>query len=88
MKPEDVPKSALDFLKPMFMGKAISVYPADDDAALYLFHIIAAEVRLGLDGEIHREQGELCAGPPAGGARAVASRARSIVDLRRLYPPA
>ena len=40
VKLEDVPKSALDFLKPMFMGKAISVYPADDDAALYLFHII------------------------------------------------
>ena len=40
VKPEDAPKSALDFLKPMFMGKAISVYPADDDAALYLFHLI------------------------------------------------
>ncbi len=37
---EDAPKSALDFLKPMFMGKMISVYPADDDAALYLFHLI------------------------------------------------
>ncbi len=36
----DVPRSALDFLKPQFMGKLISVYPADDDAALYLFHII------------------------------------------------
>src|SRR3954453_18552220 len=33
-KPEDAPKSALDFLKPMFMGKMIAVYPADDDAAL------------------------------------------------------
>jgi len=40
VKPEDAPKSALDFLKPMFMGKMISVYPADDDAALYLFHLI------------------------------------------------
>ena len=28
-----------------------------------------AEVRLGLDGEIHREQGELCARPPARGAQ-------------------
>ena len=37
---QDAPKSALDFLKPMFMGKMISVYPADDDAALYLFHLI------------------------------------------------
>jgi ABC-type Fe3+ transport system substrate-binding protein len=36
----DVPRSALDFLKPMFAGKLISVYPHDDDAALYLFHLI------------------------------------------------
>lgn len=36
----DAPRSALDFLKPQFMGKLISVYPADDDAALYLFHVI------------------------------------------------
>jgi ABC-type Fe3+ transport system substrate-binding protein len=40
VKREDAPKSALDFLKPMFAGKMISVYPADDDAALYLFHLI------------------------------------------------
>ena len=38
--PADVPKSALDFLKPAFQGKLISVYPHDDDAALYLFHLI------------------------------------------------
>ena len=38
--PAEVPKSALDFLKPMFQGKLISVYPHDDDAALYLFHLI------------------------------------------------
>jgi ABC-type Fe3+ transport system substrate-binding protein len=36
----DVPKSALDFLKPAFQGKLISVYPHDDDAALYLYHLI------------------------------------------------
>jgi ABC-type Fe3+ transport system substrate-binding protein len=40
VKPEGVPKSALDFLKPEFFGKLISVYPHDDDAALYLFHLI------------------------------------------------
>jgi len=38
--PADVPKSALDFLKPQFLGKLITVYPSDDDAALYLFHTI------------------------------------------------
>src|SRR3984893_10779007 len=32
---EDVPRSALDFLKPRFKGKLISAYPADDDATLY-----------------------------------------------------
>jgi ABC-type Fe3+ transport system substrate-binding protein len=40
VKPEDAPKSALDFLKPMFAGKVITCYPADDDATLYLFHVI------------------------------------------------
>ena len=38
--PQDVPKSALDFLKPQFVGKLITCYPADDDATLYLFHTI------------------------------------------------
>jgi ABC-type Fe3+ transport system substrate-binding protein len=37
----DVPKSALDFLKPQFAGKLITCYPADDDATLYLFYTIA-----------------------------------------------
>lgn len=40
VEPQDVPKSALDFLKPQFMGKLITCYPADDDATLYLFHTI------------------------------------------------
>jgi ABC-type Fe3+ transport system substrate-binding protein len=40
VRPEDVPKSALDFLKPQFKGKLISAYPADDDATLYDFHTI------------------------------------------------
>jgi ABC-type Fe3+ transport system substrate-binding protein len=40
VRAEEVPKSALDFLKPAFQGKLISVYPHDDDAALYLFHLI------------------------------------------------
>jgi ABC-type Fe3+ transport system substrate-binding protein len=36
----DVPKSALDFLKPQFAGKLVSAYPADDDATLYVFATI------------------------------------------------
>jgi ABC-type Fe3+ transport system substrate-binding protein len=40
VRAEDLPKSALDFLKPALQSKLISVYPHDDDAALYLFHLI------------------------------------------------
>jgi ABC-type Fe3+ transport system substrate-binding protein len=41
VKPEDVPKSAPDFLKPMFKGKLITAYPADDDATLYdLYQVV------------------------------------------------
>ena len=43
VRAEDVPKSALDFLKPAFHDKLISVYPHDDDAALYLFHTIVTK---------------------------------------------
>jgi ABC-type Fe3+ transport system substrate-binding protein len=34
---KDVPKSALDFLKPQFRGKLVTAYPADDDATLFVF---------------------------------------------------
>jgi ABC-type Fe3+ transport system substrate-binding protein len=40
VRPEDAPKNALDFLKPMFTGNIITCYPADDDATLYLMHVI------------------------------------------------
>jgi len=40
VKAEDVPKSALDFLKPQFGGKMIACYPHDDDATLYIFHTL------------------------------------------------
>jgi ABC-type Fe3+ transport system substrate-binding protein len=45
--PQDVPKSALDFLKPQFVGKLITCYPADDDATLYLFHTIVQKYGWG-----------------------------------------
>jgi ABC-type Fe3+ transport system substrate-binding protein len=38
--PAEVPKSALDFLKPQFAGKIVTAYPADDDATLYVFDTI------------------------------------------------
>jgi ABC-type Fe3+ transport system substrate-binding protein len=34
----DVPKSALDFLKPLFTGKLVTTDPTDDDAALAVFN--------------------------------------------------
>jgi len=37
---EDAPRSALDFLKPIFRGKLITAYPHDDDATLFAFHTI------------------------------------------------
>ena len=40
VKPADVPKSAMDFLKPEFRGKMISCYPHDDDITLYLFYTL------------------------------------------------
>jgi ABC-type Fe3+ transport system substrate-binding protein len=40
VSPADVPKSALDFLKPMFRGKVVAAYPADDDATLYDFYAV------------------------------------------------
>ncbi len=41
VKPENAPRSALDFLSPEFAGKMIACYPHDDDATLYLFHTLA-----------------------------------------------
>jgi ABC-type Fe3+ transport system substrate-binding protein len=40
VKPEDVPRSALDFLNSRFRGKVVTCYPADDDATLYDFYSI------------------------------------------------
>ena len=37
---DELPRSALDFLKPQFKGKVITTYPNDDDVTLYLFHTI------------------------------------------------
>jgi ABC-type Fe3+ transport system substrate-binding protein len=39
----DVPKSALDFLKPIFQGKLITTDPTEDDAALAIFNLIVTK---------------------------------------------
>jgi ABC-type Fe3+ transport system substrate-binding protein len=40
VKEADIPRSALDFLKPQFRGQAITCYPHDDDATLFLFYTL------------------------------------------------
>mgnify|MGYP003339686776 CR=1 FL=1 len=45
--PADVPKSALDFLKPLFAGKLITTDPIDDDAALAVFASIVEKYGWG-----------------------------------------
>ena len=47
MKPADVPKSALDFLKPEFRGKVVAAYPQDDDATLYDFNSVTQKYGWG-----------------------------------------
>jgi len=47
VKEADVPRSALDFLKPQFRGQAITCYPHDDDATLYLYYTL--EQKYGTD---------------------------------------
>ena len=42
-----VPRSALDFLKPEFRGKLVTAYPADDDATLYLFDMLVRKYGWG-----------------------------------------
>jgi ABC-type Fe3+ transport system substrate-binding protein len=37
LAPADVPKSALDFLKPVFQGRLVTTDPSEDDAALLTF---------------------------------------------------
>jgi ABC-type Fe3+ transport system substrate-binding protein len=44
---DDVPKSALDFLKARFKGRLVSAYPADDDATLYDFYTIVRKYGWG-----------------------------------------
>jgi ABC-type Fe3+ transport system substrate-binding protein len=39
----DVPRSALDFLKPMFQGKLITTDPSEDDAGLAVFNMIVTK---------------------------------------------
>jgi ABC-type Fe3+ transport system substrate-binding protein len=45
--PKDVPRSAQDFLSPRFRGLAITCYPHDDDATLYLFYTLAQKYGWG-----------------------------------------
>jgi ABC-type Fe3+ transport system substrate-binding protein len=44
---DDIPTSAIDFLKARFKGRLISAYPADDDAALYTFYTVVRKYGWG-----------------------------------------
>jgi ABC-type Fe3+ transport system substrate-binding protein len=43
LRASDLPRTALDFLKPQFRGKMITAYPHDDDATLYLFYTLVQQ---------------------------------------------
>jgi ABC-type Fe3+ transport system substrate-binding protein len=43
VKPESIPHSALDFLRPEFKGQIITTYPHVDDVTLYLYSTIEAK---------------------------------------------
>jgi ABC-type Fe3+ transport system substrate-binding protein len=43
----DIPNSAEDFLKPMFTGKVVTAYPADDDVTLWVFYHIVEKYGWG-----------------------------------------
>jgi ABC-type Fe3+ transport system substrate-binding protein len=53
---EDVPKSAIDFLKSRFRGRLISADPADDDASLYAFGNIVRQYGWGYMDQYMKQQ--------------------------------
>jgi ABC-type Fe3+ transport system substrate-binding protein len=52
----DAPRSAQDFLKPMFRGKLITAYPSDDDATLFAFYTIVKKYGWGFMDEYMKQQ--------------------------------
>jgi ABC-type Fe3+ transport system substrate-binding protein len=52
----DVPRLAIDFLRPRFNGKLISAYPADDDATLFAFTTIVQKYGWGYMTQYMRQQ--------------------------------
>jgi ABC-type Fe3+ transport system substrate-binding protein len=56
VRPEDVPKSATDFLNSRFKGRLISAYPADDDATLYVFGGIVRQYGWGYMDQYMKQQ--------------------------------
>jgi len=72
----DVPKSALDFLKPQFRGNIVTVYPTDDDATLYNFDLIVQKYGWGYMPKYMANQPYFIQGH-----RDVAARVRSGADF-------
>jgi ABC-type Fe3+ transport system substrate-binding protein len=76
MQAADVPKSALDFLKPKFRGELVTAYPADDDATLYNFELIVRKYGRGYMKKYMANQPFFIQGH-----RDVAARVKSGTDL-------
>ena len=76
-----VPKSAADFLKPMFSGKLITTDPTDDDAGFMAFYAIVEKIRLGVHGQIPGAAAALHATRPCRGVERH-RRGRDAGDIR------
>ena len=55
-RPTDAPRSAQDFLKPVFRGKLITAYPSDDDATLFAFYTIVKKYGWGFMDDYMKQQ--------------------------------
>jgi ABC-type Fe3+ transport system substrate-binding protein len=56
VRDKDVPKLALDFLRPQFKGRLITAYPADDDATLFTFAAIVQKYGWGYMAQYMKQQ--------------------------------
>jgi ABC-type Fe3+ transport system substrate-binding protein len=89
---KDVPRLAIDFLRPQFKGRLISTYPADDDATLFAFATIVQKYGWGYMEQYMKQQPKFVQGP-LGVARSLGSgeslvsfdtTVSSTLDVQRL----
>jgi len=56
VRKQDMPGSAIDFLKSRFKGKLVTAYPADDDATLFVFTNIVQKYGWGYMDQYMKQQ--------------------------------